>query len=202
MDGSDDKENLVSLTAREHFLIHWLLCRMNPENKKLAAAFWYMCNLKNSTRVKYYVPSSRMYAEAKELWIPYLKKYMSERHISDETKQKIRDANIGKKYIRTEEYRKKLSNARKGKKQEITPARIAKWERQKGKVPWNKGKKFGPLSGEHKQKVKDSLSKIVNPMKDPDIVNRMRESYYRNKEEKIKNGTYKQRVPWNKGLKK
>ena len=38
MGGSDDKENLVSLTAREHFLCHHLLVRIYPENIKLKFA--------------------------------------------------------------------------------------------------------------------------------------------------------------------
>lgn len=28
MGGSDDKENLVELTGREHFIAHWLLCKI------------------------------------------------------------------------------------------------------------------------------------------------------------------------------
>lgn len=36
--GSNDKENLVLLTAREHFLAHWLLVRIYPENSKLIFA--------------------------------------------------------------------------------------------------------------------------------------------------------------------
>lgn len=61
--GSDDHSNLVNLTAREHFLIHWLLHRIYPNNYKLATAFW-KCAYGNSKERKF-VPSSRAYEEAK-----------------------------------------------------------------------------------------------------------------------------------------
>jgi len=41
--GNDLLENLVKLTAREHFLAHWLLWKAYPNNIKLAFAFWAMC---------------------------------------------------------------------------------------------------------------------------------------------------------------
>lgn len=43
MGGDNSKENLVLLTAREHFIVHWLLHRIHPENAKLAFSFWKMC---------------------------------------------------------------------------------------------------------------------------------------------------------------
>lgn len=64
--GSDNKDNLVELTAREHFICHWLLCRTYPENKKLAKAFNMMCQGKNVKQHRH-IPSSRAIEEAKEL---------------------------------------------------------------------------------------------------------------------------------------
>lgn len=43
MNGSDDSDNLVPLTPREHFIAHWLLAKANPENEKLTYAFHCMC---------------------------------------------------------------------------------------------------------------------------------------------------------------
>ena len=43
MNGSNQPNNLVELTAREHFLVHWLLHEMYPENSDLRYAFWSMC---------------------------------------------------------------------------------------------------------------------------------------------------------------
>lgn len=41
MGGSDDKTNLVDLTPREHFIIHWML--KNIHGGKMAHAWWFMC---------------------------------------------------------------------------------------------------------------------------------------------------------------
>jgi len=38
MNGSNTKENLVALTAREHYIAHLLLSRMYPKNYKLKCA--------------------------------------------------------------------------------------------------------------------------------------------------------------------
>jgi hypothetical protein len=43
MDGTDDDDNLVNLTAREHFVAHQLLCRIHPNNHKLVLAVMMMC---------------------------------------------------------------------------------------------------------------------------------------------------------------
>ena len=44
--GSNDETNLVKLTAREHFICHWLLVKMyekgSVERKKMLFAFWRM----------------------------------------------------------------------------------------------------------------------------------------------------------------
>lgn len=64
--GSDSRDNLVLLTAREHFICHRLLCRIYPESRKLAKAFSMMCQVKTNKQQRY-TPSSRAVAEAKEL---------------------------------------------------------------------------------------------------------------------------------------
>jgi len=62
--GADKKENLAKLTAREHFICHWLLSRLYPTNRKLAFAFFAMCNQHGSNQERY-IPSSRVYEEAR-----------------------------------------------------------------------------------------------------------------------------------------
>ena len=63
--GSNHRDNIVRLTAREHFLCHWLLHRAYPSNRKLAIAFDKM--VKGGTKVQpRYIPSSRVVAEARE----------------------------------------------------------------------------------------------------------------------------------------
>ena len=43
MQGGDDKENLVELTAREHFIAHQLLAKIYPENNSLIFSAAMMC---------------------------------------------------------------------------------------------------------------------------------------------------------------
>jgi hypothetical protein len=42
LNGINDKSNLVLLTAREHYLCHWLLWKTNKENRSLFFAFYAM----------------------------------------------------------------------------------------------------------------------------------------------------------------
>jgi len=64
--GDDTDDNLVLLTAREHFICHRLLYKLNPDNLKIISAFWGMCNQRKQERKKDYTPSSRAYQEARE----------------------------------------------------------------------------------------------------------------------------------------
>ena len=61
--GSNDKSNLVELTAREHFLCHMLLCEIYPNNNKLKHALFLMNE--GITRNDY-SPSSKTYHRLKE----------------------------------------------------------------------------------------------------------------------------------------
>jgi hypothetical protein len=40
--GSDSEDNIVSLSPREHYLAHYILHRMYPDNKPLQRAYWMM----------------------------------------------------------------------------------------------------------------------------------------------------------------
>jgi hypothetical protein len=51
-------ENIVLLTAREHFICHWLLHEIHPHNKSLCFSFYSMCQYDNKNRgIR---PSSRL----------------------------------------------------------------------------------------------------------------------------------------------
>lgn len=91
MDGSDDTNNLVKMTARQHFVAHWLLFRIYPTNKQIAAAFHIIAfgtNCRN-TRKKHqgYMPSSRAIAEARYASVV---RNTGSKH-SPETIQKMKD---------------------------------------------------------------------------------------------------------------
>ena len=63
MGGSDRKENLAELTAREHFTCHQLLTFIYPGNKSLIFASWMMSNL--VTEERSFKVSSRVYERLK-----------------------------------------------------------------------------------------------------------------------------------------
>lgn len=63
MGGSDDKDNIVCLSAKAHFVAHHLLCKAHPTNTKLAFAFHLMCFHNSSEREK--LINCRLFEKAK-----------------------------------------------------------------------------------------------------------------------------------------
>ena len=95
MKGSNDKSNLVYLTAREHYIAHWLLYKANPI-QPLAYAFWAMSMQKSRRKL-----TSKQFERLRKL--PRVHK--------EETKQKIRDAHIGKTF--SDEHKRNISESAK-----------------------------------------------------------------------------------------
>jgi hypothetical protein len=111
--GNNDKENLVDLTAREHFLCHMLLCEIYPKENKLKQALWLMIIGKNS-RNKHNI-SSRNYEYNKIKFIDTIKG----KKLSNITKEKIKRSrlllgNLSKYY--TPEVKDKISSKLKNRK--------------------------------------------------------------------------------------
>jgi hypothetical protein len=73
MNGTNNPDNIVKLTAREHFLCHWLLHEMYPNNTDLRYSFWSMC--RSSDNQKRYRPSSRIYEYAKHQMLQVWQKF-------------------------------------------------------------------------------------------------------------------------------
>lgn len=130
--GIDKKENIVELTAREHFLCHKLLVLIYPNKKCLIYALWMMSN---GTRNNYLEVSTKDYEYSRNLYSEHRKgfiytkdsrKKMSEsqkskvgeknsfygRKHSEESKRKMREKKLAKKA--SEDTRKKMSNSRTG----------------------------------------------------------------------------------------
>ena len=131
--GSDDPENLVDLTAEEHFVAHQLLVRIYPGQEKLVFALHMM------TRTNDFLSrNNKLYS-----WI----------------RKKVSDARKGKPC--SEETRRKISESNKGKSapnkgvpmSEEQKLKLSK--KLKGSVPWNLGK---PMSEETKQKLSETLT--------------------------------------------
>jgi hypothetical protein len=145
MGGTNDKNNLVDLTAREHFISHLLLVEIYPNEPKLVYAIWMMANVKSTPNyTRDYKVSSRLYET--------LKKLKSSVGQPEETKQKISDSLLGrmpnkgsfskgdipwnKGVVCDNETKKKISES--NKKSCIANETSFK----EGHTPWNKGTKY------------------------------------------------------------
>jgi hypothetical protein len=158
-----DHPNIVPLTAREHFICHWILTRLYPTEHKLTFAFWAMCNQKSNVQ-KRYKPSSRQYEEAKQLnnkmqkeqktgkKLPWLSERMKVRENNPNykpgVKEKQRAAKLGKNH-RTPEGQKRLT--------EFNRNRPMTWGWKVSKTRLEKGLGKEPKSKEHKMKIGDAL---------------------------------------------
>ena len=85
--GTDDKENLIDLYAREHFEAHRLLALENPDNDKLVYAWSCMAFVKSEYTKERYEVSALEYEEARIV----LSQTMKGRVFSDETRKKMSD---------------------------------------------------------------------------------------------------------------
>lgn len=158
MGGTNDKTNLVELTAREHFICHKLLCVIYPNNSKLKYAVWAMSRQrKNKTRT--YNVKSREYEQLKiaafkdglsmeiRQKMSNSKKGLPGRPHTELTKNKLREnAKIQFQNGMPQETKEKISNSLKN----------------KCIIPWNKGTK---TSIEVKEKISKKLKGKVSNRK-------------------------------------
>lgn len=113
MGGSNDKDNLIDLFAREHFEAHRLLALENPDVQGLVYALWRMCHIPGSSKRRNEITSEE-YEEARNKNNEALKgknhpQYGT--HRSEETKLKISNARKGK--CLSDETKKKLGKLHK-----------------------------------------------------------------------------------------
>lgn len=155
-----DITNVVLLTAREHFICHCLLTKMltGRDKYKMQAALRMLCGTK--TEVRY--TNSRLYQQ--------LRKNM---RLTEEHKQKIAIAGIGRKH--TEETKLKMSLAKKGipkteeHKQKLRGRIVSEETRKKiseankGKPSPKKGLPGHKLTEEAKQEISARTKGELNP---------------------------------------
>lgn len=129
MGGTDNKENLIDLFAREHFIAHKLLALENPDNQKLIHAWWMMSTTtKSGQRQESVTPEE--YEEARKAFsksmsgennpIHKIQHPLLGTHLSEEQKQHLREINTGELSPRygvplSEEHKCKISMALIGK---------------------------------------------------------------------------------------
>lgn len=178
--GNNEKDNLILLTAKEHFVAHLLLTKMFEGKAKISMyyAFWKMCTKHNN------VATARDYAHAKQLISVAMSTLNTGRKLSPEHIEKIRKGNLGKTRnngnkhsVATKEkmskasigrkksdaMKKNLSNAKKGKSlEEIYGVEGAKIQREKLAMLRKRAhlaQTGRPKSEETKRKISETLLK-------------------------------------------
>lgn len=125
LNGTNNVDNLIYLTAKEHFICHLLLTKMTQgeDKSKMVRAFWMIATMGNKNQERKKV-KSRAYCLYKELWLKHgnLNKPKTEEH-----KQKLRKP-------KTEEHRKKLSIAKSGRSYghrhtDETKCKMSEWQK-------------------------------------------------------------------------
>lgn len=125
MGGSNDRDNLVALTAREHFLAHMLLGKIHggvlwhavtimSDDGRINSRLFDIARKGLSTRmIGNTNTKGRKAPDSERQHMSYMRKGKPGRKQSEITKQKIREANLGKKL--SEATKQKLSDNQLGK---------------------------------------------------------------------------------------
>ena len=113
MGGSNNRKNLVCLTAREHFLAHWMLYKIH-KTQSMAWAWSAMSSKSTPLGIRH---NSKNFERARKA----LSKEMTGREVSQETREKLRKTSTGRKH--SDKTKNKWSIDRKG-----TPPKTRKCE--------------------------------------------------------------------------
>jgi len=93
MGGTDATENIVVLTAREHYLAHWLLFKIHRTREMAFAWHRMTCGKKSVQRY-----SSKTFAYAAIARANAMRDMFSGKTLTPEHKEKLRAAKLGKTY--------------------------------------------------------------------------------------------------------
>ena len=149
--GINDKNNIVSLTGKEHYIVHMLLVRIYPEENKLIYAFWMMSN-----RIKTKITSGKIYEEAREFVASEMRKNVG----TSEAIAKMVKSKIGQ----TSWKDRKHSDETKLKQSESAKIRKITEENEilrREKIAETSKK---PKTEEHKENIRQAKIGINNPM--------------------------------------
>jgi hypothetical protein len=180
MGGGNEKENLVLLTAREHYVCHKILFWIYPHNNKLTLAYCSMTYImRDKLKIKL---TSREYEEIKTAYSLYFtgeNHPMYNKHHNTETKEIMRQKKIGKKQsLEHIEKKSGKNNYNYGKTGEKSP-NYGKNLPQSTKDKIGESKKRENLSPETIKKLSDSHSGENHPMfgkkHKPESIEKMRD---------------------------
>lgn len=149
MGGSNNKDNIVKLTAKEHYLAHHLLWKIY-KNRSMIFAFWTMSNtVRNDTKVKI---NSRTYELLKKEVSKAISDRFNEPGIRDHYSQRMKNRIISKETLA------KMSRSRNG----LKHTQESKDKISKSKTGTFKGKSWEEIYGkEVADKMKANLSTVT-----------------------------------------
>lgn len=160
--GSNSKENLVNLSAREHFICHWLLTKMTVgiAKAKMLNAVFMMATNANPSQKRYKI-GARKYEVIRTAW--------ASREVSKETRLKIGEASKGR--AQSLAARRKNSESNSGKNNgmfgrthtEESRKRISDAAKRRPKVGKGNGK---PMPPEIKEKIRGSIKRQYQEKRD------------------------------------
>lgn len=110
--GTNEKDNLIDLYAKEHYEAHRLLALEHKNINQLTYAWWLMSNMTNKYEERYELTSEE-YEEARLAYSELAKQRKGELHpnyhkpMSEEQKRKLSEAKKGKKL--SDEVKRKIS---------------------------------------------------------------------------------------------
>ena len=98
--GTNDKTNIVALTAKEHFICHRLLTKMvtSEFKSKMVYALWIM-NASNKTQSRGKMTPT-LYEKVRKEYANLVRQKRLGNPLSAETKEKISKANLGRKCVK------------------------------------------------------------------------------------------------------
>jgi hypothetical protein len=119
--GSNEKSNLIRLTGREHFICHWLLTKMTVgiHRAKMVTALIIMTGAgSKSARYSNINKNSRWFSNMREEYAKQVSEKNKGKIISEETREKLRIANTGRKM--SDDFKKRQSERQKGKPRNLS----------------------------------------------------------------------------------
>lgn len=165
LNGDDTIENLVALTAREHFICHWLLTKMVTKKEKRSMIFALrMLKASSKNHDRYTTPiTSRVYESIKQTHSLYMSELLRGRAVSTETRKKMsiaaknRPSNSFKGKSHTDETKIAIGNSNRGKKR--TPEQKEKLSNALKNMSEERKQKLSEYKKNHPL-TEESLTKI------------------------------------------